>query len=137
MTKLVGFGLVISGIVNGILFLALRERGAGLLIHALASLLFGILIVVNPAFFANFFPILMGAHILIRGIGDFSHVIVLKRNGSRKWKAALVSSVLIVIFGLLIVLHPSFIKKSIVVATGIAMIVSGLADMIMFAKTRA
>lgn len=79
MTKLVGFGLIISGIVNGILFLVLRERGAGLLIHALASLL----------------------------------------------------------FGLLIVLHPSFIEKSIVIATGIAMIVSGQADMIMFVKTRA
>ncbi len=136
VAKLFGIGLIVSGVINAIMFFALKDRGSGLFLSAIVSLIFGVLIVLKPAFFANFFPILMGLYIFIRGLGDLGHVIALKRIGSKKWMTALIVSVIIMMLGALVFLHPAFVEKSIVTATGLAMIISGLADLALFLRAR-
>ena len=108
-------------------------RDSGLQISAaVICLLVGILLVSQPRLIVNMFPTLMGMALIFNGLSNMVCIWAYPGNIILNW----LLSLLVVLFGFLLVTHPGFMANSMVLYAGIFYFVNGVVDLLMLHRLK-
>lgn len=100
------------------------------LMEGLLEFLAGILIILNPEVLISFFPLILGIWIIIKNIIRIQLAINLKQIPNSKWYLLLIASILLVIFGILIITNPFSATIAISLLAGILLLISEIFNLI-------
>lgn len=77
-----------------------------ILVIAIAMIVLGIFVIVDPISFASMIPFVMGIVLVIDAFTKLQSASSLKRYNYEKWWTVLIAALLIFIFGLILILNP-------------------------------
>lgn len=93
-------------------------------------ILLGIFVLLKGTMIVILIPFILGFMITFKGIEGIQNVINLKKFGYGTSKGVLVASLIITIFGIIVMLNPFATARVLFIMLGIGLLVSGLADII-------
>ena len=99
----------------------------GLTIGVLITII-GVAFIVQAEALKNLLAIIIGALILIESIVNCRRSFILKNLGSEKWYILLISSLVVLVFGILICIYPNMFGEIISLIMGIGVIFEALLD---------
>ena len=124
------FGAVV--LITGIACLIqyARIRGTGftapfMLVGGVITAGLGIFTLAKPQVVASFLPVVFGIFIVVDGLSRIGSAIDLAKRKGQKWWVLLLLSIVSVVLGILLVLHPFGAAVSLVMVCGILLIVEG------------
>ena len=127
--RLLGLMLLIVGTVKTIRFFREKKRSmqdtVALIIGAI-QLIFGLWLMISPGFLIRFVPIVAGIVIVYGALISLIQAIRAKQNGVSGATLALIFSVVTLVMGVLVVLHPAGIAAIIVQFIGVSLIAEGV-----------
>ena len=105
ISLIVGWMLLISGVVSAVLFFAGKTFGFAYLniILGVIGIALGLWIVIDPAFIANFIMVLLGILMLVHGAVDLQSSFELKKIGGRRWGLDMVFALITMALGVLVI----------------------------------
>jgi len=129
LTILFSLSFLMSGIFEVTFSVANRKEmkhWGWSLILGIISVIFGVLLLANP--FVSMFALVLyvGLAFLFRSISGIILSIDLKKTHYSKWWLLLALSILGVVFSVVLILHPFIAGKTIIVFTGVMLIVGGI-----------
>ncbi len=132
LVKIIG-GLVLAGGV-GFLYMYLFGPARDLmqLGMTLCCAVAGILCLTNTRLVVDFFPILMGIILILNGLSNLAGAWA-NRDESILFG---IMSVVVIVLGILVIMHPGVMADAIVLYAGIAYTINGLFDLIMLYRIR-
>ena len=127
----IGFILIINGISH--LFNSSRRIiFYDPILIGITSLIFGIIILINPDIFNTIVPILLGIWLVIIGIIKYKFAIIIKDVGENDWVVVVITAILTIIAGIMLIIWPKIVAISIVFVMGLLIIVYSLSDIVNF-----
>ena len=123
-----GAVVLITGIVCLIQYARLRGTGFTapfMLVGGVITAGLGIFTLAKPQVVASFLPIVFGIFIVVDGLSRIGSAIDLAKRKGQKWWVLLLLSIVSVVLGILLVLHPFGAAVSVVMVCGILLIVEG------------
>ena len=134
LVRIAGILLLIAAIVRIISYIR-SERTASDVLLLIAGIIFagfGISFLANPAWVVNFIYIWFGLLVILDGImGIYNAFAVLKKNGL-KWIPAAVSSLIVLVFGVIVVMNPFATAAWLYRFIGISLALGGISDICSF-----
>lgn len=106
------------------------------LIKGAALVLLGIFVLAKSRLVISIIPFIIGAMIIIKGIVGIQRSINLKTLGIPNYRGSIIGSVIIIIFGAVMMANPFETAKVISVMLGIGLFASGAADFILELQVR-
>lgn len=118
-------------ITNGICYLL--DRSSRILFYdpilmGLMSLIFGVLIFVNPDIFNTIVPILLGIWFLVLGIVKIEIASIINDVGAKGWGCIIATSILAVFSGIFLMLCPKFGGIVVVYLMGLLIVIYSVSD---------
>jgi uncharacterized membrane protein HdeD (DUF308 family) len=123
-----GAVVLITGIVCLIQYARIRGTGFTapfMLVGGVITAGLGIFTLAKPQVVASFLPIVFGIFIVVDGLSRIGSAIDLAKRKGQKWWVLLLLSIVSVVLGILLVLHPFGAAVSVVMVCGILLIVEG------------
>lgn len=99
------------------------------LIIGISSLVFGMIVIVNPKAFASIIPFIIGIYILIIGYFKLRQSFDLKDNNYMGWKSMMISSIITLSLGIVVVFNPFETLTLIIRVVGIVFVLNNLFDL--------
>ena len=132
ISLIVGWMLLISGVVSAVLFFAGKTFGFAYLniILGVIGIALGLWIVIDPAFIANFIMVLLGILMLVHGAVDLQSSFELKKIGGRRWGLDMVFALITMALGVLVIFLHFKAAELIMVVCGISLILDSVTDFI-------
>lgn len=124
--RIIGIGLLIFGIAD-ILQSISGSRAAGSIVAGTLAVVFGIVFVARPGLIASLIPFIVGLVMVVNAVYNLIQVF---RFGTRRG-AGIAGSVIMLIFGVLILRNPFTTAGLIVRVMGIAMVLSAIDNVLM------
>lgn len=125
--------LMIMGLIRVITYFA-RDPNMGLfqydLVMGLVCILGGLFILFRTKEIISLIPFLLGFVVTISGILKLQNAINLLRIKDRSWPVVLILALLNIVFGVILLLNPFEAAATLILLLGIALIYSGLSDLI-------
>ena len=130
--------LIVLGLIKTIGFFVSKsgERKALELLIGLIQLAVGIAILVKTDFFIDFFQIIAAVLMIYGCILMFVQAFDLRKEKGARFVASIVFGIITLILAVLMLINPSFLMSAIAYITGIALIVEGLAIIIVLRKPK-
>jgi uncharacterized membrane protein HdeD (DUF308 family) len=100
------------------------------------GLIIGFLLVTNPGISMVALPLYIGFAIVVYAVGGIGRSVVLKRYRARSWGYSMFTSVLGLVFGLLMMFNPVFGGLTIVIYTALAFIILGAINIFLAIRMR-
>lgn len=100
------------------------------LIYGILGLIFGFILIINPALFASIIQFFLGFWVVINSIIKLQYTWQLKKNSSDKWIVSLVLSLLILIVGLIMIFCPYESAKALTKTIGVMVIIYSVIDIV-------
>ncbi len=129
LSLLFSLAFLISGICEIVFSISNRkeiEDWGWTLIFGIATMLIGILLLIRPEVTIITLPLIVGFLLLFRSIGGVSFALDLKDYGVLDWGYLMVVGILGIIFSFVLIWNPAFAGITVVVMTGITLIVCGI-----------
>ena len=104
---------------------------------AAVGALMGLVFVLAPGFVVDLFPIFMGVALMLNGAVNFMFSLTALRATSSMWLLAAAMSILVAVLGAIMVARPGAIVDMLVMFMGAALVVSGIAGLVLAATSRA
>lgn len=98
------------------------------LVTGVVLLLLAVFIVIRQEFVISIIPFILGFMITIKGIVGVQSAINLKRFGYGSFKGSLIASILVMIFGIVMMLNPFSTVKILFTMIGVGLLTSGIVD---------
>jgi uncharacterized membrane protein HdeD (DUF308 family) len=92
--------------------------------------LLGIFIIVKSDLVISLIPFILGFMITVKGVSGIQNAVNLKRLGYESLKGGMISSIVIMVFGIVMMMNPFSTAKLLFIMIGIGLLASGIADMI-------
>lgn len=129
-----GFALFILGVVLCVMAFSpsRRDERAQLLVFAFGNIALGATIMIT----SDILLLLVGVAIVLNGTGLILEGLHLKRLGSERWAATLLSGVGVVVAGVIVALFYKAITAALGVSIGLVLLTAGLALVILALMTR-
>ena len=125
VSTVIGIIILIPGVVALIDYFK-TKYSANLVVGVVACII-GILFIFNPKFISSILPFILGVYFIINGISKLQYGIELRKNKIDNYMAIIVTSILILICGILSIVNPFGGALALTQVLGIFMIVySGL-----------
>lgn len=102
-------------------------------VEALGSLLFGLWLVLNPDFFADFLVVVLGFVLTMGGVGQVASLLA-ARKWSRVSPGFFVIPVIILLSGLVALFNPTGVKSTTIIIIGVASLVYALNELLNWFK---
>ncbi len=119
--RIIGYVMIATGVVYLIMFFTKRRENENL-IYAIGAAGAGLLLVLLAHLIVDAFPIIMGIVMILNAITAFS---LSMKSGDTPWYMYIFFAALIVL-GVLILLHPSFVANLMYLFIGISCLLSGV-----------
>ena len=122
-------------IINGISYMI--ESNVKLLFYdpllvGIISLIFGIIVIVNPDIFTVMIPIVLGIWFIIYGVIKYKFSLVLNEIGENGWAVSLLGALITMFSGILLMVFPKVGAVTLVFMIGVLLIVYSISDIINF-----
>ena len=124
-----GIFLVILGIIHTVSYFSSTKETKTFsfeLIEGLICIILGMVIVFNPSMIKAFLPIMVGCWIITNSVLKIQFGFNLKSADNPSWKIILISSILNLIFGIVMVFNPFATMAALTIICGIMLLVSEL-----------
>ena len=125
LVSVFGISMIMSYFNSGYTALA-----KGTLILGIAATLFGIYILLKPAFFSSIIPFMAGLLILVESIDKFKHSFELKKQNYDKWYVVFVSGIIIFALALLLILYSFETVKFTIRVIGFILLLDSISDIL-------
>ena len=102
--------------------------GAAFLICAIAFMLAGLFIILNPHIIISFGPIIMGVILVIDSFGKMQSALRLHKYGYTNWWQVLAFALLEFVFGILLLFNPFESATLFIRVLGVFLIIDGVSD---------
>ena len=127
--RFIGWILIIAGGVSAISEFMQRTttyRSYSTMTFALISLVFGIVLAIRPASFANFVGTVVALILFVHGINAIVSAINSKKYGYNQWKIACLSGVIIAVVAFILLINPFSSASALMLFIGIVLIGDGI-----------
>ena len=124
-----GIFLVILGIIHTVSYFSSTKETKTFsfeLIEGLICIILGMVIVFNPNMIKAFLPVMVGCWIITNCVLKIQFAFNLKSSDNPSWKIILISSILNLIFGIVMVFNPFATMAALTIICGVALLVSEL-----------
>lgn len=133
LSYIIGIILIVLGLVAIIMFF--KESSEDLkndlnIVYGIVSLVFGILMIVNPEALANFIPFVVGIIILINSAIKITYAVEAKNDNDDIWKSSLIMSIISLICGIIILFNPFATSKIVFKIIGAFIILYSILDIV-------
>ena len=128
---ILGLILISWGVVSIIQFFTDKNSNSYLSINFVFGafvFIFGIIILIKPNIIASIIPLLLGVWMVINGVTKLSYSLTI--NKTSKASLSIIGSILIILFGILLIFNPFEGAKGLTQIIGIALIIYSLMDLI-------
>lgn len=106
------------------------------IILSIVAIVISITIFVDPTWIIRIINIIIGLFIIINSVLNILSILKFKKNRTKSWYVFLVTTILILILGIVIVVDPEFLAKIIIRFEGATLIVNVLLTMIITHKVK-
>ncbi|MEG2250222.1 MAG: DUF308 domain-containing protein [Bacilli bacterium] len=100
------------------------------LVLGVLATIFGIYLILNPELAASFIPLVAGVIITIDSISKLMQAFSLKKEGYSNWVYILITSIILLLFGLFLFFNPFKAVKLVIRLIGIVLIIDGISEII-------
>ncbi|MEG0021446.1 MAG: DUF308 domain-containing protein [Bacilli bacterium] len=100
------------------------------LVLGVLATIFGIYLILNPELAASFIPLVAGVIITIDSISKLMQSFSLKKEGYSNWIYILITSIILLLFGLFLFFNPFNAVKIVIRLIGIVLIIDGISEII-------
>ena len=129
LITIIGSILLVVGIVSLVLSLKDSENHVGLMgVNGIFDIIFGLLLIIFPTFFASLLIYLIAALMLVFVIGQIAALAVVRGNGSIPFGFYILPIVL-TIGGFVMMFKPDLVGQSLFLIAGIAMLCYGISEL--------
>ena len=135
----VGAALGIIGILTCVTFFTQSEESpfrAGSLIAGIPLTLIGLYIFLRPAFLIEIIPMVVGVIILLDGVANLFETMSLMKQGYSKWWISLIFALITVIGGLVLIMRPFSVAKTLMRVIGAVTLYNGLSDIFIASRMK-
>lgn len=129
LVKLLGIALLIM--TGAFILMFLKSRNPANIAGAVFAGIVGLFLMLKPRSVVNFFPMAAGICLFINGLFNFSAAMSKKRMGEWHWRMPMLLSIVMMVVGVLVFLHPGNIANTLVVFIGISLIFNGISDLVL------
>ena len=108
ISYIVGSILIILGIIPSVKYFSYKEKQTYLsfsFISGIFSLIFGIIVIVNPSIIGSIIPLIVGIWMFINGLSKLQYVILAKRENKNNI-VSLIIACAILLCGILLIVNP-------------------------------
>ncbi len=134
LTYLFSVSFIIAGVMESYFSVSNRDTLEGwgwYLTSGIASLVLGILLLIQPETSALVLPFFVGITLLFRSFQGLGFAFELKKYGQLNWGNLAIVSILGIVCSVLLIANPIFTGLSIVVFTGLSFIFGGISGIIL------
>lgn len=124
LIRVLGYALLALAVVYFVLYFIGRRKDRIKLGYACGAAVAGILIRVLAPAVLNFFPMLLGAIIVIIGIGNLTAA-----KKQTYPKTSMIGPVLTIVLGAVILVRPGFVLSTVIFLGGAALVLNGLTEL--------
>lgn len=135
----VGAALGIIGILTCVTFFTQSEGSpfrAGSLIAGIPLALIGLYIFLRPAFLIEIIPMVVGVIILLDGVANLFETMSLMKQGYGKWWISLIFALITIIGGLVLIMRPFSVAKTLMRVIGAVTLYNGLSDIFIASRMK-
>lgn len=130
-TMALGAILAASGVATLVGYFRNREVSSGVdAAFGAVELLFGILVLLTPAFYVNWLVVMVGVFMLFSGVGDLIDARALAKQGASFSWAATVLAVLTIAFGVLVIWAPFAFLDAMFMIAGFGLVFNGITELV-------
>ena len=126
VSTIIGLIILVPGIISLIDYFKTKYN-ANLVIGVIACII-GVIFIFNSKFVSSILPFFLGIYFLINGISKLQYGIELRRNQIVNYMSAIITSILILICGILLMINPFGGALAITQVLGIFMIIYSALD---------
>lgn len=132
ISYILGGTLIVLGLVALISYITKKDEGTNSLniVYGTITIIFGILIIMNPTAIATIIPFVIGVGILINSSIKMMYAIELKNKSLESWKATMIMNSICALCGVLILFNPFKTSVLIFKIIGGCIIVYSIIDLI-------
>ena len=137
--QFVGAALGIIGIITIVTFFTQPKESpfrAGSLIAGIPLALIGLYIFMRPEFLIGVIPVFMGVIILMDGIANLFETFSIMKAGYGKWWISLIFAVLTIIGGLVLIMRPFSVARTLMRVIGAVTLYNGLSDIFIASRMK-
>ncbi len=137
--QFVGAALGVIGVVTAASYFSQPEDTpfrSGSLIAGIPLALIGLFIFLRPAFLIEFIPIVVGVIILLDGIGNLIETSSIMKQGNDKWWISLIFAVITILGGLVLIMRPFGVAKTLMRVLGAVTLYNGLSDIFIASRIK-
>lgn len=127
----VGVVLLVLGIVTFIGYIRDGDSSSQVdLFTSIIEIIFGIVLLMWPDMFVNWLVVIIGAFILVAGVGDLSDANIAMRIGAPFSTGKMVLAIITIVLGFLVIVSPfAFVNMAFTIA-GVCLLVNGITELI-------
>lgn len=128
-----GIGILLDGLFSVILyFFTDKEQRifSNALVEGTLEVIAAILILMNKAFMISIIPVIVGIWIIVKSLMKLQLSFNIKSADEKSWVFLLISSIITLVIGIIILVHPFDTMITIAVLSGILLLVSGIIDIV-------
>lgn len=133
MCYLIGGFALVYGLVHLIAYIRARLPMMSYrydLVQGIFGMAMGIYILMYPQTLIELLPVVLGLIVLVDSIVKIQHAWDLKRLGYEQWWIVLIGALAMIVLGFLMINYPFTAYLSIVMFTGMSLIVNGVVDLV-------
>lgn len=126
----IGGFLTLYGIIKLVMYFTKREEYPTNLVSGIILDAAGIFIMVKPDFIPKVIALIFGIYMIISGVVSIQDSLNLKNSGDEQWKISGIPAIITTIVGIIMVFNPLAPVNVAVMILGIALLVSGITNII-------
>ena len=132
VTRVVGIVLIVLALATFIGYM--RNKGKKDLVFAIVEAIFGVLLTVAPSAFVSWIAIIIGAFILVTGVGDLMATYAAYKLQSPYATVKLVMAVITIVVGFVVIVAPfAFVDVAFIIA-GVGLIINAVTEIVAIIK---
>lgn len=131
MVILIGAALVLTGIVHMVLYFTSDKENQIMSTELIEGTLYsviGVFLIIKPNLLNEFLGIIIGAWQILQFIIKFQFAFNLKSASSPSWTLMIISSIIHIVFGILILINPLGTLVAITTISGIVLLLTEIAN---------
>lgn len=128
-----GIGILLDGLFSVILYFFTNKEQrifSNALVEGTLEIIASILILINRGFMISIIPVIVGIWIIVKSLMKLQLSFNIKSADEKSWVFLLISSLITLVIGIIILVHPFDTMVTIAVLSGILLLVSGIVDII-------
>ena len=90
----------------------------------------GLVVLINPKFVMDIYPVVMGIIIIVDGIGGLFHALAMRKEKGKPWQTMAILAGITVLLGILVICNPFATLNTLTIVIGVILVYDGVTRVI-------